>query len=58
MAKNCSRTHDIEDICVWPDEHWCYFYELMAGYYQHRSDDYEIVPFGTKEWNFLVQAEE
>lgn len=45
-----------EDICLWPDGVWCYLYELAD--YTHKSDDYRVIPFSSKEWALLVNAEE
>jgi hypothetical protein len=36
---------DLEDVIVWPDNTWCYRYELhQMG---HMSDDYLTIPFGS-----------
>jgi hypothetical protein len=38
-----------EDILVWSDEGtWCYRYELPEM--QHRSDDYMVLSFESKDW--------
>ena len=31
-----------DDICLWPDGHWCYPDELEE-FLGHKSDDYEVV---------------
>lgn len=47
IEKNCQECKDHEDVIMWPDNVWCYRYELeeMA----HKSDDYQVIKFGTKE---------
>lgn len=36
-----------EDIFVWADGSWCYRYEIHE--YGHKSDDYEVLWYNTKE---------
>lgn len=38
---------DHEDIILWPDGVWCYRYELEDM--SHKSDDYQIIEYGTEE---------
>jgi hypothetical protein len=33
-----------EDIAVWPDGFWAPLSELHSGGFNHRSDDFEVVP--------------
>ena len=40
-------TFDHEDVIVWPCGDWCYRYELEEM--SHKSDDYRVIKFGTKE---------
>lgn len=44
---SCDKCQDIEDIILWPDDMWCYRYELAEM--THKSDDYLIIKYGTKE---------
>lgn len=41
-------TLDGEDLIVWPDDTWCYGYELHEM--THMGDDYERIPFGATRW--------
>lgn len=51
--KTCKYTADLEDIILWPDGSYCYRYELQG--YSHKSDDYLVYNFGTKEYTeFLL----
>lgn len=43
---------DIEDVFLWPDGSWCHREEV--GEYSHKSDDYQILYFGTDEWYKIV----
>ena len=43
----CNECLDLEDIILWPDGVWCYRYELKEM--NHKSDDYQIITYGTKE---------
>lgn len=45
---------DPEDIAVWPDGEWCFRDEL--GDYGWKSDDYEIVAFGTPRWHDVTET--
>lgn len=44
MSHHHSMDH--EDICLWADDSWCFRYELEE-FGQGKSDDYEVIPFGT-----------
>lgn len=47
-----------EDIMLWPDDTWCYRYEILD--YGHKSDDYEVIYFGTERYEnfmFLIYGE-
>jgi len=35
----------MQDILLWPDNTWCYRYELEEM--SHMSDDYIVVPYGS-----------
>ena len=39
-----------EDICLWPDDTWCYR-EDLEGYLAFKSDDFEVIPFDTPRWH-------
>lgn len=34
-----------DDILLWPDGTWCYRHDLHEM--GHKSDDYEVIPFGS-----------
>ncbi len=42
-----------EDVFLWPDGDWCYRdeYEGMT----HKSDDFEVVLYGSPRWHELVE---
>lgn len=46
------QVQDIEDVFLWPDGNWCHREEV--GEYSHKSDDYQILYFGTDEWYKIV----
>lgn len=43
------------DIHRWPDGTWC-FHEDLAEF-EWMSDDYEVIPVGTPEWELLTGLE-
>ena len=43
---------DIEDVFLWPDGVWCHREEVDD--YSHKSEDYQILYFGTEEWYKIV----
>lgn len=46
MKKFTSKDQmDMEDILLWPDNTWCYRYELHEM--NHMSDDYLTLAFGS-----------
>lgn len=45
------RKVDPDDIVLWPDGTTCFVHERHE--YNHKSDDYEIVPFNTPRWREL-----
>lgn len=47
--KHDNKTVDMEDVVLWPDGEWCYYYELdeMA----HKRDDVVVLCFGTEEYD-------
>lgn len=47
---------DNEDVLVWPDETWCYRYELSEM--NHMSDDYMVLPFDSGEWILFLTIHE
>ena len=46
------KLQDIEDVFLWPDGGWCHREEVDD--YSHKSDDYQILYFGTEEWYKIV----
>lgn len=42
-----------EDIFLWPDGYWCYREDLEQGCAADKSDDYQILPFNSAEYNAL-----
>lgn len=49
QSEDC-HTLDIEDIIIWPDNSWCYRYEL-SEFSSGKSDDYSVIYFGTDTYN-------
>lgn len=47
------KIHCAEDLIVWPDGTQCYRSEM--GEYTHKSDDYEVVAFGSVRYNQLIE---
>lgn len=45
------RPANPEDILRWPDGTTCYRYELQ--FFQHLSDDYEVIPLESPEHEIL-----
>jgi hypothetical protein len=43
MATRTEAGHP-EDLAVWPDGFWVTLQELRSGGFNHRSDDFEVVP--------------
>ncbi|VTU31843.1 hypothetical protein H4CHR_02890 [Variovorax sp. PBS-H4] len=43
-----------EDICLWPDDTWCYFEDLEE--YLWMSDDFEVIPCDSTRWNEIVNG--
>jgi hypothetical protein len=43
MARQTDAWHP-EALAVWPDGFWVTLLELRSGEYNHRSDDFEVVP--------------
>ena len=46
-------SNDIEDVIMWPDDSWCYRYELEE-FQQGRSDDYRVIPYDSEEWHAVT----
>ena len=44
-----------EDILLWPDGFWCLRYE-HSDHSGARSDDYEVIPFGTPRWESVNET--
>jgi len=54
--KEDTKTTDLEDIFVWGCGTWCYRYE--AHQMNHKSDDYEVLYFGTDSYNIFTTINE
>lgn len=48
MIEQSENPPDPEDVILWPDYTWCWRHELSEM--NHKSDDFQIVYAGTKEW--------
>ena len=46
---------DVEDIILWPDDVWCYRYQMADHTY--KSDDYVVLEYGTTSWNNFLKEE-
>ncbi len=44
---------DDADIMLWPEGTWCYRDELEGM--THMSDDYQVLLYGSEEWNMFVK---
>lgn len=53
QAEDCV-TLDIEDILVWSNGTWCYRYEQHEM--THLGDDFQILYFGTPEYNLFLEV--
>ena len=42
-----------EDILRWPDGSWCYREDLATCHW--KSDDYEVIRFGTPEYDACLE---
>jgi hypothetical protein len=51
--KGVTAPPDQDDVILWPCGEWCYRYELEE--FNHKSDDYEVIAFGSQRW-FLESA--
>lgn len=52
VREQATRSHSSmsqDDILLWPDETWCYRYELPEMGF--KSDDYETLRVGTKRYD-------
>jgi len=45
---------DPDDICLWADGTFCSRSELNE--FSHMSDDYEVLSYGTSQWDSFTQA--
>jgi hypothetical protein len=43
-----------EDVMFWPDGIWCYREELCQM--SHKSDDFEVIPYGTPRYWDIVNG--
>ena len=43
MTTQSQASHP-DDLAVWPDGFWVTLQELRSGGFNHRSDDFEVVP--------------
>ena len=46
---------DTNDIILWPDDFWCYRYELES-YIHFKSDDFKILYFNTPEYLIFIET--
>lgn len=44
---------DSEDAIWWPCGTWCFRHELPEM--QHKSDDFNAIPFGTPEYDQFIE---
>ncbi|MDI3559847.1 hypothetical protein [Bradyrhizobium sp. Arg816] len=44
VATQGSDARHPDDLVVWPDGFWVTLDELRSGDFNHRSDDFEVVP--------------
>lgn len=44
-----TKQTDLEDLILWPDDTWCYRYELYEM--NHMGDDYEVLSYDSDEYN-------
>ena len=44
-----TKQTDLEDLILWPDDTWCYRYELYEM--NHPCDDYEVLSYDSDEYN-------
>jgi hypothetical protein len=51
-----NMTVDLEDIFLWPNGEWCYRYEREQM--NHKSDDFEVLYFGTDRYQAFVVLNE
>lgn len=54
MSTTYNTMNDPDDVFRWPDGVWCYRTELDE--YGHKSDDYELIKFGSSEWDRLHET--
>jgi len=47
------NTKSLEDVMLWPCGTWCYREDLHE-FLTFKSDDFEIIRFGTPRWNEIV----
>ncbi len=43
-----------DDLVLWPDGTICHYYDLSGM--SHKSDDYEIIPFGSPRYQELLET--
>lgn len=52
--KHDNKTVDMEDVVLWPDGEWCYYYEFAEM--THKSDDVVVLCFGTEKYEEFLQG--
>lgn len=48
---------DSEDVMLWPDDSWCFRYELEE-FLKGKSDDYETLYIGTLTYQSFMRYQE
>ena len=54
MERTTDDPYHGDDICIWPNEDYCYGSELWEM--THKSDDFFRVQVGSPAWCYLVDA--
>jgi hypothetical protein len=49
-------TTSLEDVILWPCGTWCYR-EDLEGYFTFKSDDFEVIAFGTPRWSEIIDEQ-
>ena len=52
LTNVCPAPESYEDLMLWADGTFCYRSQLSEM--SHMSDDYEVLPFESAEWNALI----
>jgi hypothetical protein len=49
-------TTSLEDVILWPCGTWC-LREDLEDYLTFKSDDFEVIAFGTARWSEIIDTE-